>query len=360
MVLGLALAGAAAGIEAPAPAATPAPPAAEPPATAAAEPPSGGNPALAEPPINPRELGPCELVEDPDEQAIDKARLGLWKTACRAALWFDGLFGEDRHPKAAANTAGRVETSYLHSSFEGSKIRTRFNVRFRFPNLNDKFEAFAGRDQSFVTDRIEGFGLRSQFLDISDEDLWIAGIGYRLPGSYRQRTDFRVGASGGRTPEVFVQGRHRRNWYVGERDLWHFRETLFWTNRDGFGSTTGLDFDHLLSRSLLLRWGNIGTYSEITHGLDWRSAWVLYDDLSSHSALGYEVFIRGETDAEIPLHEYGARTVYRHTILHRDWLWGEADLGYTWPQLHRDEPRQGSTEIGVGIELLFGGSDMEP
>ncbi|MGH7337467.1 MAG: SMP-30/gluconolactonase/LRE family protein, partial [Myxococcota bacterium] len=38
---------------------------------------------------------------------IDAARRRLFQTSCAAALWFDGLFGEQRHVASAQNTSGR-------------------------------------------------------------------------------------------------------------------------------------------------------------------------------------------------------------------------------------------------------------
>ena len=183
---------------------------------------------------------------------------------------------------SARGVSGRLEISGLNSDYEGSKFRVRGNVRFDFPNLDRRWNAFVGRDEpnDFIRDRTEGLALRSQFLDFADENRWLAGLGYSLPGTYQQRTDFRVGGKLGSEPEIFVQGRHRRNWFIDDRNLWHFRETLFWTNRDGFGSTTSLDFDHVVKRTMLLRWGNIGTISEATDGLEWRSAMLLYQSLN--------------------------------------------------------------------------------
>ena len=218
-----------------------------------------------------------------------------------------------------ASTSGRFEISGLNSDYEGTKLRLRGNVRFDFPNLDKRWNAFIGRDDrdDFIRDRSEGLALRSQFLDFSDKNRWLAGLGYVLPGTYNQRTDFRVGGRLGSEPEIFVQGRHRRNWFINDRNLWHFRETIFWTNRDGFGSTTSFDFDHVVKQTMLLRWGNIGTVSEATDGLDWRSAWLLYHSLHNAKALAYEIFVRGESANEVPLKEWGARAIYRQPLMHR-------------------------------------------
>ena len=321
-----------------------------------------GSPGAAEPEVPPAKapakihaLGPCRQAGE-DKPFIDDARRMLYETLCGAALWFDGLFGERNNIASARNTSGRLEISGLESQYEGSKIRTRGSFRFDFPNLDHRLNAFLGRDDEddFIRDRNEGLALRSQFLRVETSERWLAGLGYSLPGSYKQRTDFRVGGKGGRTPEIFVQGRHRRNWVINDRNLWHFRETIFWTNRDGFGSTTALDFDHVLRRTLLLRWGTAGTVSEATDGLDWRSALLLYQNLPRARAIAYEAFIRGESANEVPLKEYGARVIYRQQILHRDWLAGEVVTGYSWPRFLREDARNGSFTFGLGVEILIG------
>jgi len=305
-----------------------------------------------------RSVNPCRQRTSDDAPAIDDAHRKLYETLCGAALWFDGLFGE-RNENAIASargTSGRLEISGLYSEYEGSKIRARGNVRFDFPNLDKRWNAFIGRDDQddFIRDRSEGLALRSQFLDFSDQNRWLAGLGYSLPGSYKQRTDFRVGGKLGSEPEIFAQGRYRRNFLINDRNLVHFRETLFWTNRDGFGSTTSLDYDHVVKRTMLLRWGNVGTVSESTDGLEWRSAVLLYQSLDNARALAYEIFVRGETAWEVPLKEYGGRAVYRQPLLHRDWLAGEIVLGYSWPRFELEDERKGSATIGLGLEILVG------
>ena len=301
-------------------------------------------------------IGPCRDSAADSELFIDEARRKLYETLCGAALWFDGLFGERNNIATARRTSGRFEISGLNSQYEGTKARTRGNIRFDFPNLDNRFNAFLGRDveDDFIRDRNEGLALRSQFLRLETNERWLAGLGYGLPGSYKQRTDFRIGGKLGQEPEIFVQGRHRRNWVINDRNLWHFRETLFWTNRDGFGSTTSFDFDHVVTRTLLLRWGTVGTVSEATDGLDWRSAWLLYYNLPRARAIAFEVFIRGETANEVPLKEWGTRVIYRQQLLRRDWLAGEVVTGYSWPRFEREDERQGSYTFGLGVEILVG------
>ena len=317
------------------------------PATAPSEAPAGPpQPSL-------REL--CRQGPPEDQPLLDESRRRLQETFCGATLWFDGLFGGEPDVENARAVSGRVELSTLYTEADGTEPKGRLRLKYDLPNLERRVNLFLGRDDrdDFVQDREEGFAIRSSVFGIETEDRWLAGLGYSPPGRWRERLDFRVGGRLSSAPEAFVQGRLRRNIFLGDRSVWRLRETVFYENRDGFGSTSSADFDHVLRQNLLFRWGTVGTVSEATDGLDWRSATVLYQNVGSRAAFAYEVFLRGSTGSEIGVREYGASTVYRRP-LNREWLYGELLVGYTWPREAIDEPREGSALFGFGVELLFG------
>lgn len=299
-----------------------------------------------------REL--CREGEPVEQDLLDNSRRMLAETFCGATLWFDGLFGQP-DVENARSVSGRVELSTIYTEADGAEPRARLRLKYDLPNLDRRVNLFLGRDDrdDFVQGRQEGFAIRSSVFGVETDDRWLAGLGYSPPGRWQERLDFRVGGRLSSAPEVFVQGRLRRNVFLGERSVWRLRETVFYENRDGFGSTSSADFDYVLRRTLLFHWGTVGTVSEATEGLDWRSATVLYQNLGSRSALAYELFLRGSTGADIDVREYGARTVYRRP-LNREWLYGELIGGYTWPRESLDEQREGSALIGFGLEMLFG------
>jgi len=286
---------------------------------------------------------------------IEETREVLEETFCGATLWFDGLFGGEPDVANARDVSGRVEVSTLYTEFEGLKPQQRVRLRYDLPNLERRVNLFLGRDDrdEFVEDRQEGFAIRSSVFGLETQEKWLAGLGYSPPGRWNSKLDFRVGARVKSAPEVFAQSRFRRNLFFGTRDVWRFRETVFWENRQGFGSTTSVDFDHVLRRDLLLRWGSVGTFSEESDGLTWRSALIAYHNLRQSRAVAGELFLRGATRAEVELREYGGRTVYRQPV-GKPYLLGDLIVGYTWPREKRDQKREGSAMIGLGVELLFG------
>ena len=289
------------------------------------------------------------------EGFVDESRRILEETFCGATLWFDGLFGGEPDLGNARAVSGRVELSALHTEFDGEDYNGRLRLNYDLPNLERRVRLFLGREdeEDFVTDRREGFAIRSSVFGLESDEEWLAGLGYSPPGRWLNKTDFRVGGKVKSAPEVFVQWRYRQNVFLGEDSVWRLRETLFYENRDGFGSTSSIDVDRVVRRDLLMRWANVGTISEATQGLEWRSAALLYKNLPGTRAIAGELFVRGATDAEVKMREYGTRFVYREP-LGRPYLFGEVIVGYTWPRYERDLPREGSTMFGFGFELLFG------
>jgi hypothetical protein len=335
-------------------AATPAPtPPAETPAPTPT--PSPGAPAGGEKTVAAaEEPNPCKLLQLSDKSIIDRSRLRLAQTLCSATAWFDGLFGERHDTTTAQAGFGRLELSVTQSQFDGTGLGARFNARYPLPKLEKRLHIFVARENQddFIADRMEELALRSQFLRIETQERWVAGVGYALSEAEKQSTSFRVGVRINSAPEIFGQGIHRREISLSERSRLFLRETVFWTNRDGFGSTTSVAADRVLTEKLVGRIDTVGTISEATDGVDWRTSFTLYRSLEKLQAIAAQAYARGETHADVPLQEYGVNTIYRRP-LGREWLFGEGVVGYSWPREKLDQLRRGSLLVGIGIEVAF-------
>lgn len=297
---------------------------------------------------------PCRETKLATDGMLDITRRDLYETLCGASLWLDGLFGRHGSLEAAERINGRAELSVQRSDLEGTKVKTGLDVNFRLPHLENRLNAFLGRSdpQDYVRDRQEGFGLRSQFVDLESREKWLAGLGYSLPGATGDRVSLRAGVTGGISAIVFGQAVYRQNIVAGERDILYLREVAYWKRHEGYGFTSSADLDHVLSRTLLLRWGTIGTVSEGSHGLDWRSALVLYQNLHKTRALAYEVFARGVTET-LGLTEFGGKVIYRQSAF-RPWFFVDLLAGYSWLRLNPGEAHRGTSTVGLGGELWFG------
>ncbi len=305
-------------------------------------------------PPKPNPFKACRVRQRGEREMIDDASATLQETVCGASLWFDGLFGE-RDPAAARTAHGRLEVSTANSEFEGEETRIRFDARVELPAFERRLSAFIGRDNEdeVSQDRSEGLGLRSQANELSQVEDWFAGVGYKLKETYGVHSEFRVGVRGVRHPIIFMQLRNSLTAYEDEDDRVTLRVTPFVNHLDGAGVTTGVNVDHALAATRLVRWSAIGTVHEDSPGALWRTAALLYQSLKGYRAIALEVFERGATGAPEPLLEYGARTIYREPFFKRR-LFAELVLGYSWPRVDPTLTREGSAGFTFGLELPFG------
>ncbi len=100
----------------------------------------------------------------------------------------------------------------------------------------------------------------------------------------------------------------------GEHYVFTARETVFWQNSEGFGTTTRMYLDRAISDTLLLRWANLGKYTEETIGLEWYTQLTLFQSLNERTGLAWQLQTEGETDNEVQLTRHSARLILRRQL----------------------------------------------
>lgn len=255
----------------------------------------------------------CDQQYAKDRDVIEATREGLDELVCEAHLWLDGLFAATPDVNAARRSRGQLSMTTEYSEREGWGFRLRLRIRVTLPALKNRLSAFVGREPNndFVSGRGDSLALREQFPALADEDQWLAGLGYEIPAGYRVRSTFRIGARRLANPEVFVRNRFYWNALASSDYVLNLRLIPFWTNKDEFGVTTGLDYALALSDLTLLRWDLVGTNSASTKEVSWRAATILYRSLRAETGLALEIYFNGDTGETEPLREYGTRALLR-------------------------------------------------
>jgi len=279
---------------------------------------------------------------------IDTTRRYTYDAVEWVARGVDSWFG-DRPFEQGGKVAGSIGLSFLWRQDEGIDWLTRFRVRLDLPNIREQAFLFIGRDneREVVTDRPEGFTRREQLLqETRDDQSFFAGLGTQIADAFSLRAGFR----GGLKP--YAQARYQNLWELGQRDQIEFRETVFWTVDDGFGSTTALNYGHLFNPSLALRWQSAATWSQDTDGVAWASSLGLYKDFGYQRRLSLEALVNGETGGLAEVSEYGIRTRWEQPI-YKDWLLAELILGYFWPRKDSITERIQTWAVGAGIQMRF-------
>ena len=132
-----------------------------------------------------------------------------------------------------------------------------------------------------------------------------------------------------------------------------FRETPFWRDSRGFGATTQVSLDRLLTPKLLLRWNNIATAAQDTQGFDWGTTVTAFQSIDHRRAIAYTALLSGETNADVSIKNYGVESKYRQQVF-RKWLFMELAASVTWPRETLDEERKINPGVGLGFEMYFG------
>jgi hypothetical protein len=313
--------------------------------------------ALAGPPAE--DASPMEICAQPSEQdstVLQRVRRSLTVTACASSAWLDGLFGDQIHYDDYHATYGTVTAGGLWSDYDGFDPRLRFRARLQLPQWDERVSAFAGRvgEEDYISDTEDDFDAlpTRQFGTLEDESV-LLGLGYSSPKRTGNDFDAGVGVRVDLPMDPYARARYEIVRSFADRYVFSARETVFWQNTEGFGTTTRVNLDRVISDRFLLRWSNLGKYTEETLGLEWYTQLTLFQSVGQRTGLAWQAQVEGATDNEVQLTRHAMRLIARRQLT-PEWLILELRGGVSWPRRKLSEKREPSPEIGIAFEMQFG------
>jgi hypothetical protein len=324
----------------------------------AATPEASSTPASAppdEPAKQPHQDAPKQSNQDVPYHWLDRTRDTLYDTMWHSAEHVDRWFGSVEDDAVYRQAHGSIAPALLYTQYDGLRAQVRFNMNFPLPQINDRIHAFVGRfdPNEFITERNEPSGAIPRTYGPPTEDQTLLGIGYHQPDKQGSRFDAGTGIRLSIPLDPYVKGSYIFERGKSESGLFSVRETLFWQNSEGAGETTRLDLERIFEQHLLVRYTLSGTRSQKSEGLRGYSSILLLHGMADRRAVAFEVGIDGQSQAPVPLHDYGFKAAYRQAVLRR-WLIAEVRTSVDWPKDFRWQHRHASLGIGVGCEMLLG------
>jgi hypothetical protein len=287
---------------------------------------------------------------------LDRVQRGVHDSVWRSAMLIDHLFGAQYEGDVyRKGVTGSVAPSLLWDEFNGFKPRFRFNLTVPLPQLNDRFNAFIGRvdPDEYVTERSpESGAIRRQFGPPTD-DHTIFGISYRAPPKQGWRFDADTGVELGSALDPYVKGGYIFQHGAVEDLLFSFRQTAFWQESEGLGTTSRIGFERLFEGPWLLRTTASGTISEKSEGVRGYGSIMALRGIPDRKAFAVAVGFSGEMDADVPLQDYGIKVAWRQSV-RREWLVLELRTSLAWPKEELGQPRAPSWGVGIGFEMFIG------
>ena len=294
--------------------------------------------------------------QDVPFQWLDKTRQTLYDTMWHSAAHVDRWFGSAEEDAVYQQVYGSIAPALLYTQYDGLRPLLRFNVKFHLPQMNDRVHAFVGRfdPNEFITEQDEPSGSIPRTYGPPTEDRTLLGLGFQQQdhpgGHFEGGTGVRLGFP----MDPYVKGS-----YVAQRgrlDTGSFsvRETLFWQNSEGAGETTRFDLERFFVLcQVLVRYTLSATRSQKSAGVRGYSSILLLRGLANRRAVAFEVGLDGQSQAQVPLHDYGFKVAYRQGVLRR-WLIMEVRGSLDWPKDLIWQQRRASRGVGGGFEMLLG------
>jgi hypothetical protein len=292
----------------------------------------------------------------PDPRWIDRLHQGVYDTVWRSSMRIDHLFGAQYGSEVyQRGVSGSIAPMLLWDEFNHFKPRLRFSANVPLPQLNERFNVFIGRvnREELVTERGERSSSFRRQVDTTRDEQTIFGISYRAPPHQGWRFDGGAGVRLGFPMDPYVKGSYVYRHGAVEDLLFSFRQTGFWQQSERFGTTSRIDLERLFTGPWLLRWTNSGTVSQESEGVRGYSSVMGLRGFPGRRAFAVAVGFNGESNAEVPLQDYGFKVAWRQSVV-RNWLVLELRTSLDWPREREEQRRESSWGIGIGFEMFFG------
>ena len=292
-------------------------------------------------------------LEDPELQEQSRELVFSW--SCHSFRWFDSWWG-DRYDFDEKAVNGLLTVGTRYTEYYGLDPKFRLRVRSPLPNLSSRWDLIVGRvdEEAFVSDTQgqDGTFYNPGAIDRGEDDAWLLGLGHR--GRERKSGwDYSVGVRLRLPPEPYVKASWFYNKDLSERSDFRFRQTFFWRSDRGFGTTSRGDLAYGVNEKNVLRWEAFGTTHDKTQGVQWYAGQTWYHLLADRSAFSLRSFIRGESDADVSLKEYGIDMIWRRPFT-REWLYLSVGPSVTWPREVPEDERDISFGFNLWLEMEFG------
>ena len=262
-----------------------------------------------------------------------------------AAEYIDRYFGDDRLDEESNGTRLRLTLGVRFQEYEEVDFIHRASIRLSLPNLTERlqlvFNEWWDGDEEDGVDPV----MRSE------EDVrTTAGVRYNVQAKKRTKVDADAGARIGSPSQVYL--RLRGSWAsdVTERVQLRLIESIRWFSADGFISTTEMQWNYRLDPDWLFRSSSQLVWSEEDDGVRPVQIVSLYQTISKHRAIRYELLGTWPETPHTDEATYQATVTFRR-LIHSNWLFMEIKPGVEFKQ-ERDYTPQ--PLIAIQWEILFG------
>lgn len=282
-------------------------------------------------------------AQQKDDEWLDSMHTSISESVMDTAQWFDNFF---------ANTKGqedqqalgelRLRLGWEPRSRELNDFDAKLKIRVKLPKLKNRVDLIFTDYEDTPDDKIRA----GRSSDVNRQDNFTLALRYKTnPDS---GLSHRIGF--GRRFQYFVKSRYRESIAIDDNFSMRYDASVYYYNRDKFGSDFGLGFDYDYSNNMLLRFENRFYYRDKSKDWLWQHSWQGLHQINDSSAVIYGYFIEGLSKPNYRLEEYLLSVKWRKQTA-RSWLFYEVEPFVLW---RRSEGFSASYGIALRVEGFFG------
>ena len=295
----------------------------------------------------------CQAEKNIHDDGLTRFRNGTHKFVCKTVKGIDSWFGRKRKFDDS-NFGGKLILGFRQDEDTGFDPRIRLRLNASLPNVSNRFNAFIGRtdNNAFIQDR-KVTGIDDINNDLINEDTrWLIGLGYRNNKDIGFDTSFGASFSSGIQPFAKLRYRYFKQFNNFSS---RFKQTLFWENDEGFGTTSSLSFDKPINEFYLATLDLESTILRDTEIFESAASFNLFRKLSNRSGISFRAYFEHESgnNSTVTFPEFGLSVTHRRPIL-KPWLVLRTSLENRWERENNDDPTESFIKIGVQFEMTFG------
>jgi hypothetical protein len=275
---------------------------------------------------------------------LDAMHQSIAESVNDTALWFDEFFFIDEFGENEDATGeARIRLGWEPRSRDLSEFETRLRLRVKLPNLKNRVDLVLSdyddeqTDNSVIASGKDTFSEQNRF-----------SLALRWKAKPNSGLSHRIGI--GRRAQPFIKSRYRSIVELSEKSDLRWETSVYYYNRDGWGTDFSALIDFDLSKQSIFRFNNHFYYRDRSNDWLWRHSWQHLKQISEKTALISGFYIEGLSRPNYHLEEYLVSLRWRKNAL-REWLFYEIEPFVLW---RKEENFSASYGLALRVEGFFG------
>jgi len=198
--------------------------------------------------------------------------------------WFDNFFTDERIIEEDPTSKLRWITDFRFEQGGKFHLRTFVHMNVRLPKATKKLKLIIEREEESAQET----QTQTETTTLSQEEkLRRSRIGFRYDVFYNiiNSLNFAAGTKTGIPPKIYFRSRYRLNVALARKIFGRFSAKALWLSGEGWEEKLNLDFEKVLSKRQMVRWGNVGLFDLPKNSFNWDSSLTYRFQFSPRSAL---------------------------------------------------------------------------